>query len=532
MRRPRLHRLLIALAAAPIAAVSLVVLQASASAPQAVPSCSDGTTMNTTSGPICGLQVGTDDEWLGIPYAAPPVGDLRWASPQAPTPWTTTLTTTAFGSSCTFGTTGSEDCLYLNVTRPDDGSTDLPVLVHIHGGAFIGGSGNGDYTLLANTGHEVVVSLNYRLGVFGFLANKAFGEHAGDWGLQDQQFALTWVKNNIENFGGDPNNVTIYGESAGGSSVCDAIASPTANGLFEHAITVSGEYNALLGVPAALETQDCKSDLPTQGQANAAGKDFANTLGCTIATQVAACLRGFSTAQIDSAAGNGFELGGHGTISPTINGTTLTMSLRQALQRGEVNKVSVIAGTDRDEDLVGNATTAASYDQLVDAQYGDHAGQVLSKYPLSHFDSPAIAWRTVAADSDTVCPALQTDRDLSAWMPTYGYEIDDNDIPPYAASNANLSAAGASHEGAWFLSPVTPALDANQQSLQDEEVAVVTQFARNGSPDATGTPVWKQFNKSQEVMSLEPAGDSHLVTTEEMSTQHNCAFWDRLAPQK
>jgi para-nitrobenzyl esterase len=523
----------IAVSAATVVLVSIMSgSTASSTAADPAPACVDGTTVQTNSGPVCGITANNDAEWLGIPYAAAPVGDLRWASPQPPTPWTSPLAATAFGSSCTFGGSGSENCLFLNVTRPNDGSTALPVLVHIHGGAFIGGSGNGDYTLLANTGHEVVVSINYRLGIFGFLAGKQFGDHSGDWGLQDQQAALRWVQQNIANFGGDPSNVTIYGESAGGSSVCDAIASPTAKGLFKRGISVSGEYNTLLGVSAVLETQDCKSNLPSQAQANAAGRTYAEAAGCTVPSQATACLRQLSTAQAQAVAGSGFELGGQGTVGPTINGTTLTQSLRQALETGKVNKVQVIAGTDRDENLSGNATTAADYVKLVDTQYGINASQVMAKYPLSHFGSPAIAWRTVAADSNTVCPALRTDADLAKWMPVHAYEIDDNDIPPYSATNAAGSAPGASHVGAWFLSPTATALDANQQALQNEEVATVTQFARDGSVTPAGTPAWPTYNKAQQVMSLQPAGDSELVTTAEMAAQHNCGFWDKLAPQQ
>ena len=166
----------------------------------------------------------------------------------------------------------------MNVWKPADSSTNLPVMVHIHGGGFFGGSGNGDNTLLANTGHEVVVSMNYRLGIFGFLADKA-SEQLGRLRAGGQQAALRWVQDNVWAFGGDPNKVTIFGESAGGSSVCDQIASPTAKGLFQQAISTSGEYNTLLGtpeqaprIPEDLEVQDCKSELPTRTQANAAGR--------------------------------------------------------------------------------------------------------------------------------------------------------------------------------------------------------------------------------------------------------------------
>jgi para-nitrobenzyl esterase len=510
---------------------------ATAAAPADV-SCAPGTDLQTTNGPVCGITTNNVNEWLGIPYAAPPVGDLRWQSPQPPTPWTTTLQATSFGSECAqyfppFPSGGSEDCLFVNVWRPADASTNLPVLVHIHGGGFVIGSGNGDNSLLATTGQEVVVSMNYRLGIFGFLADKALGANSGDYGLQDQQAALRWVQDNVSAFGGDPNTVTIYGESAGGSSVCDQIASPTAKGLFERGISVSGEYNTLLGAPTSLETQDCKSALPTRAQANAAGKNFAAAVGCGKGTaDVAACLRSVSTSDAETTAGVGYQDGGQGTVAPTINASTLTMGLREALRTGHVNKVRVIAGTDRDEDLVGTATSAASYQSLVDTQYGVHASQVLAKYPLSHFDSPGVAWRTVAADSDTVCPSLQTDRDLASRLPTYGYEIDDNDIPPYQAAGAGVVAPGASHVGAWFLTPVSPALDANQQVLQNQEVAYVTTFARTGKPTTDGAPVWKRFdpNNNPAEISLQPAGDTEAVTAAEVSAQHNCTFWDKLAP--
>jgi para-nitrobenzyl esterase len=508
----------------------------------AAPSCSAGMTVTTLSGPVCGFAANSDQNYLGIPYAAPPVGNLRWAPPQAPTPWTTTLPATAYGSECAQaagGTVaGSENCLFLNVVRPDDTSTNLPVLVHIHAGGFTSASaqpiGGGDYSLIANSGHAVVVSMNYRLGIFGFLANKTLGPNAGDYGLQDQQFALQWVKQNIAKFGGDPDNVTIYGESAGGSSVCDQIASPTAKGLFNRAISVSGEYNTLLGSPTSLESQDCKSALPTAGQAQAAGKTFAASVGCGSGTaDVAACLRGLTAAQVEAAAGSGYEDGGQGTIGPTINGSTLTMSLRQALRNGKVNKVPVMAGVGRDEDLVGTATTAAQYQSLVDAQYGAHASQVLTRYPLSHFDSPAIAWRTVAADSDTVCPALGTDADLATRMPTYGFEIDDNDLSPYPTTPPP---AGAEHIGAWnyiysgtVYGGTTP-LDANQQALQDELLTTIGGFALNGDTSPQGTPTWPQFNRGQEVLSLQPAGDSELISTAELSAQHDCGFWDKLVP--
>ena len=242
----------VALLTVGVIAVAAVGPSANSARAQSV-ACAAGTNVQTGSGPICGLTANGANEWFGIPYAAPPVGALRWQPPQAPTPWTSTLAATSFGNACVqaVGTqvVGSEDCLYLNVWAPAGATSQshLPVLVNIHGGGFVGGSGAGDWSSWASTQHEVVVSMNYRLGIFGFLANSALGAHSGDYGLQDQQFALRWVHQNVARFGGDVSKVTIEGASAGGSSMCDQIASPTAGGLFQQAMIFSGHYNVLTG---------------------------------------------------------------------------------------------------------------------------------------------------------------------------------------------------------------------------------------------------------------------------------------------
>jgi para-nitrobenzyl esterase len=544
-RRSKLRLAMVASASAlAIVPGTAAVVQASPSAPQGGDpvACAAATTVRTADGPVCGTVSHSVTEWLGIPYAAPPVGALRWRPPQPPAPWKSALPATSFGNQCVQyfplpgspARGGSEDCLFLNVSAPHNAraGSNLPVLVHIPGGGFVmDGNGNEDTTLLASAGDDVVVSINYRLGIFGFLAGTAFGPHSGDYGLQDQQAALRWVQQNIAEFGGDPRNVTVYGESAGASSVCDLIASPAAAGLFQRGIIASGEYNTLLGTPAPLETQDCKSGLPSQKEADAAGAGFAAAAGCPAAVDVASCLRALPVATLLSATGFGYQDGGHGTVSPTVNGLTLTTSLRKALQTGQVNRVPVIAGTDRDEDLFGTAATAAQYVQLIGTRYGRYAPRVLALYPLSRFDDPAIAFRTVAADSDTVCPSLVTDQDLARLMPVYAYENDDDDIPPYASGPAS-SAAGASHVGGWFLSPASPSLDADQQALQNEEVASVTHFARTGNPGAPGTPPWPQFGQSQSEMTLAPAGDSAVRPAWQTEALHNCGFWDQIAPSR
>jgi para-nitrobenzyl esterase len=520
-----------------------------ASTPGAAPSqvaCAAGTTVQTADGPVCGIVQNGVHEWLGIPYAAPPVGALRWRPPQPHAPWATTLQATAYGSQCTqpaslgspVPTTGSEDCLFVNVWAPVDAnsSSQLPVMLHIHGGGFTGGSGNGNNALLAMTGHEVIVSMNYRLGIFGFLAYSALGAHSGDYGLQDQQAAMRWVQQNVAAFGGDPHNVTIYGESAGGSSVCHQIASPTAKGLFHRAISVSGEYSGLLGVPGPafpLEAQDCKAALPTQAQANRIGAGFAAAVGCTPGTSdVAACLRQVPASEVTKVAGYGFQYGGKGTIAPTINGSTLTMTLRQALRTGHVNRVLVIAGVDRDENLIAQPTTPSEYRAAVRAQYGRFAPQVLARYPLSRFYSPYVAFRTVAADSDTVCPALTLDHELVRRMPVYGYEIDDGGAPAPSYLPADQP-NGTYHIADYFLTTPTSDLDPNLQVLQRQELVAWTTFARSGNPTGPSLPVWPKFQgkTAAQVMSLEPGGDSQVMWTRQIADIHNCGFWNKIMPK-
>ena len=220
----------------------------------------------TKSGPVLGITVNGVDEFLGIPYAAPPVGSLRWMPPKPFGKFSGPFQANQFGSECTQSGTGSEDCLFLNVYEPtnsEPGSameqagdvtaskskkkpTGLPVMVWIHGGGLTGGAGSlYDPTPLVNAGGIIVVTINYRLGVLGFLAQSGLdAEHhlLGNYGFMDQQFALKWVKKNIQAFGGNPKEVTIFGESAGGQSVYSQLASPLAKGLFRGAIAESGSY--------------------------------------------------------------------------------------------------------------------------------------------------------------------------------------------------------------------------------------------------------------------------------------------------
>ena len=250
----------------------------------------NGLIVRTDRGLIQGTYAEGTDQFLGVPYAAPPVGALRWAAPQPPPRWAGVRQATSYGGRCAQLASGNgprvdnEDCLYANVFTPPGARAQspgggLPVLVMIHGGGLTTGAGDQhDGSLIVTTDHIIVVSINYRLGPFGFLDLPGLGTSAstasGNFGLLDQEAALRWVQRNIAAFGGDPAKVTIAGESAGGWSDCALLASPPARGLFRGVIMESGS---------------CASQSPATAQA--ASLAFAKQAGCPDAASAAACLR-------------------------------------------------------------------------------------------------------------------------------------------------------------------------------------------------------------------------------------------------
>jgi len=290
----------------------------------------------TADGLLRGTTAGSDHEFLGIPYAAPPVGNLRWRAPQPAARWKGVRAATSFAPHCPqpgspFGVAStSEDCLYLNVYAPAGVSLrNRPVMVWIHGGALVTGESD-DYNPagLVRNG-AVVVTINYRLGALGFLADSSLAARAGgpsgDYGLMDQQAALRWVQRNIRGFGGNPGNVTVFGESAGGLSTLSQLVSPGAGGLFQHAIVESGTYALTQASLASAES---------------AGATFAAKVGCT--SNTAACLRSVPVSTILA----NEDVGGY---QPNVDGDVLPQSIGTALSSGQFHHVPVIIGTNKDE---------------------------------------------------------------------------------------------------------------------------------------------------------------------------------------
>ena len=526
-----------AIAALAAGIVASLMIRTHTVAAQTAPACSDGTLVSVDGGPVCGVAGEGVVSYLGVPYAAPPVGALRWKPPAPVTPWATTLQATHAGANCaqpsfppgsTPTTARGEDCLTLNVYVPANAGSGLPVMVEIHGGGFlIGAPPSGAH--LAAAGGVIVVAIHYRLGILGFLAHPALGQHSGDYGLLDQQAALRWVQRNIARFRGNPNNVTLFGQSAGGSSVCAATASPTASGLFQKGIIESAFYNYNVDKIWAART-DCKSELITEGDAEARGVAFAAKVGCGAAADVAACLRALPARTLVENAGQLLAPDGGGTIGPTINASTLPVSPAKAFAIGRpLNSVTLMNGVARDEFNGGIYTTLVAnspeqYRDLLQQQFGERTPTVMSLYPVSRFPSPFIAYRTVMADAFSVCSALVADDQLAAHLPLYAFENDNGDTPQ---TNPTLP-LGAFHnaENPFLFPPATLTLTPNQAALGTQIVAQWSGFARSADPTVDGTPHWPPFTHERSVMSLVSSGASAVVSAAVLNAQHHCEFWN------
>jgi para-nitrobenzyl esterase len=515
----------------------LSVLALSSAAALAPGTAAADPVVETASGPVRGVSAGGVDTFLGIPYAAPPVGDLRWQAPQPAARWFSPRDATQFAKHCAqsaspFGLASTdEDCLYLNVFTPSDahrdhGSDDwhrLPVMVWIHGGALVvGESDDYDPTRLVEHG-VVVVTINYRLGFLGFLAHPALSAESpdhvsGNYGILDQQAALGWVQENIGAFGGDPFRVTIFGESAGGLSVHTQLASPLAEGLFQRAIVESGAYSL---AP------------PTLASAEVAGTALATSLGCT--DQTAECLRAVPVSQL---------LARQGSIaSPNVDGKVLRESYAAAFAGGRFNQVPVMEGSNHDEwrlfvsldgELVtGHPLTAAEYVPTVVATLAalppaTAAFIANTFYPLSAYPSPSLALGALGTDAIFACSGRKAIRSLSRYVPTFAYEFNDENAPQRFLPPVSFpyGAAHASEIQYLFDIPVTvpaPALDAAQGALAEAMVTYWTNFAKGANPNGEGTPAWPAYAVATDTyQSLAPPSPAPETG---FAADHKCALW-------
>jgi para-nitrobenzyl esterase len=495
--------------------------------------------IQTTAGRVAGtVSPGSDVRtFKGIPYAAPPLGPVRWRAPQPVEAWRGVRSADTFGARCmqarifqdmVFRDEMSEDCLYLNVWAPvaRAGAEALPVMVWIHGGGFQTGSASEprqDGERLAGKG-VVVVGINYRLGVFGFLAHPELtqgseAKASGHYGFLDQIAALQWVHDNIAAFGGDPGNVTIFGESAGSMSVSALVASPLARGLFHRAI---GESGALFGTgqqALARKTLDV---------AESAGADLATALGATSLAD----LRSRSAAEVLEAA----QKMGPFRFSPLLDGHVLPQDLFTIYGEGRQAPVPLLAGWNAGEDRAGvvfapQKTTAATFVEQTRGRFGDGAEALLEVYPASTDEEALESAVSLAGDLFIGYSTWRWIETHRAHAPVYRYSFD-RDIPVPADNKINGVPAtakdvGARHAGE--IEYVFGTLDsvsgvtwsAKDRALSEAMMAYWTRFARSGDPNGAGLPKWPASARDGEAV-------LHLDTEIRAATDAHRARYERL----
>ncbi len=470
--------------------------------------------VKTRQGKLEGVQDGPVEAYLGIPYAAPPVGSLRWRPPMQVAKWKGVRPATAFGMHCMqptiyadmiFRDPGiSEDCLTLNVWTPaKDKKAKLPVMVWIFGGGFLAGGtseARQDGAQLASNG-VVVVTMNYRLGIFGFfahpdLAAESGRDSSGNYGLLDQTAALRWVQENVAAFGGDPENVTLFGESAGSFSVSAQMASPLAKGLFQRAIGESGAafYSAGLSFPTrkVAEQRDAKFIHERMAM------DSVNLLRAIPAQEL------MEESLKKTPGGETMRFG------PDIDGYLLPESVPEIFAAGKQNDVPLLAGWNHDEGGIDTKTTVASFQADVTAKFGERAPEVLKLFPASD-DAEAVR---SAAD-------LAADRFIAfstwSWMeaqaktgkqPIYRYRFD-LAAPP----DPNHPQGGVAYHSS-EIPYVFGDLDLlkgfawrpEDRTMSKEMQQYWTNFAKTGDPNGTGLAKWPAYSAATgwQVMYLKP----------------------------
>jgi len=450
-----------------------------------------------TGGQISGTDTGAVRTWFGVPFAAPPVGDLRWKPPQAVVPWQGVKETTAFSPACRqtvawISNPQSEDCLYLNIWAPEQ-AEKLPVIVWIHGGGYFGGTGAQplyDGTRLTKKG-VIVVTINYRLGIFGFLATRELSAESpdktsGNQGIEDQIAALQWVKANIAAFGGDPDRVTIMGESAGANSVAVLVASSAAKDLFERAIAESGNYSVPLDA-----NENSRADRKT---AEANGAAFLKAQG---ATDIADLRRMDADTLI------------HKTWAPQVivDGHVLHEDMTTTYRHHRQNDVPILVGWNADEGkdlapeiLATGDFTATNHEALAGKLLG-HAPSdaVLTAYPG-------------ATDSQAYALINQLTTDWWGWRMWYwtGLQAKNGKQKPYLyyfvhspTEPATPCGYGCQAGHGAEIPFVFDQLDQDARPWSDEDRQLAdrlatywTNFAKTGNPNSAGLPDWPVFDGS------------------------------------
>jgi len=460
------------------------------------------------SGALKGTVAGGVVAFKGIPYAAPPTGQNRWRAPQPAPQWKGTRSAAAYGSDCMqlpfpgdaapLGVKPEEDCLYLNVWSPVERPTGkLPVMVWIYGGGFVNGGSSPavyDGTHFAESG-VVFVSFNYRVGRFGFFAFPALSKEdpnalLGNYCFMDQVAALKWVRNNIAKFGGDPGNVTLFGESAGGMSVLAMMTTPLARGLFHKAIVESGGGRA--GIGPMRQVRESAPNLPS---GEAVGIAFAEKAG--IKGDDAAALAALRALPAESVCDrlNMASMGNPTYAGPMIDGKIVVESSEQALQAGHAMKIPVMIGANSSD--IG-FSFAKNMDELF-APFGAGKEKAEAVYDPEHKAEYRKIGMIVASDRMMVEPARFVVRTVAAsGQHAYEYRFS------YVAESMRKTWKGAPHATEIpFVFDTVAARYGKELAPADETTAKAAlaywvAFAKTGNPDGEGRPHWPAYDANDD----------------------------------
>ena len=501
----------------------------------------------TYSGVLKGAHAGGVRAFKGVPYAAPPIGDKRWKAPQPVRPWAGIRDATTFASACpqpntiiTPSPSEQEDCLYLNVYAPQGvtPASRLPVMVWLHGGSYMYGTGSiYDASELARSGQVVVVTVNYRLGALGFLALPQLKAEnpALSFGLQDQQAALKWVHSNISAFGGDKDRVTLFGESAGAASTCVHLASPSASGLFHRAIIQSGACDASWAAIPLAKAYDT-------------GRDFAQQMGCTDEGSVLACLRSKSTADLlrfvpRAADANPGDPSAALPWIGVIDGVLIPDMPLNIVKAGQAAKVPVMLGTNQNEGGLyvawefdvpqGSPMTEAQYEDKL-LSYGQNpsgAAILKSIYSLKAYGTPNRAIGGMLTDLLFSCEANKMARAFAnSGVAVYTYEF--HDPHPPSLLTVPVSDMGAYHAAeTQFLFDLGTAgqFTTEQKQLRNQMIGYWSNFAAAGQPNGANHPQWPRFNGfTTSYRQLQPGGLPGVLSFGRFQAEHHCLFWNVL----
>jgi para-nitrobenzyl esterase len=479
-----------------------------------------------SSGKIRGAIEGDVLVFKGIPYAAPPVGEFRWRPPQPVTPWKGVRNATEFGCNCaqsgwgaapgTIQDGSSEDCLYLNVWKPANAQpgAKLPVMVWIHGGGFTGGSGSSPQ----NFGNQfakqgiILVTFNYRLGRLGFFAFPALSkehpeEPKGNYAYMDQIAALKWIKQNITAFGGDPNNVTIFGFSAGGVSVHTLLTIPAARGLFQKAIAQSsgGRDGVLTGRPLNKENAD--SLYPVS--AETIGVNFARKHG--IEGTDAAALAKLRALKVEEIVDGGQETDGQGGpriySGPILDGKLVVETAESAYNAGRQAKVPLIIGNCSAE-IGGGFVNSASTKEELFSMFGALANEAKEAYDPNGNKEFAEVQALFNTDWVWAEPARFVARAfVKSGEPTFIYNFG---YVPESMKQMMPFGAGHGSEVSFVFNTLNARWGNPKTTPEEEQLAKImntywANFAKTGNPNGEGLPKWPQYNtQNEEILDIQP----------------------------